>query len=39
MMQPRLSGIVPKLLYTIMLSISNMKLEISNFENRDSIGE
>ena len=35
MMQPRPSGIVPKLFYTPMLSISNMELEISNFENRD----
>ena len=39
MMQPRPPGIVPKLLYTPMLAISNMELEIDNFENRDSTGD
>jgi hypothetical protein len=34
----RPSGIVPKLFYTTMLSISNMELEINNFQNRNSIG-
>ena len=35
----RLSGIDPKLFYTLMLSISNMELEINNFKNRDRTGE
>ncbi len=39
MMQPRPSGIVPKLFYTRVLSISNMELEINNFKNIDKSGD